>query len=85
MALQSKYAIVQSEKADLKRASAKLSKQLESLRTDLDRFNKEAVQVINSILSSVADPGYGAFLTPGSGMGKNPDPGLTTRGIFPRA
>jgi hypothetical protein len=45
LALQSKYAIVQSEKADLKRASAKLSKQLESLRTDLDRFNKEAVQV----------------------------------------
>jgi hypothetical protein len=50
LALQSKYAIVQSEKADLKRASAKLSKQLESLRTDLDRFNKEAVQVLNLIL-----------------------------------
>ncbi len=74
MALQSKYAIVQSEKADLKRASAKLSKQLESLRTDLDRFNKEAVQVINLILSSVADPGSGVFLTPGSGMCKNQDP-----------
>ena len=55
---------MQSEKADLKRASAKLSKQLESLRTDLDRFNKEAVQVINLILSSVADPGSGVFLTP---------------------
>jgi hypothetical protein len=26
-------------------------------------------------LSVVADPGSGAFLTPGSGMKKNPDPG----------
>jgi hypothetical protein len=68
LALQSKYAIVQSEKADLKRASAKLSKQLESLRTDLDRFNKEAVQVINLILSCFVDPGYGAFLTPRYGI-----------------
>jgi hypothetical protein len=25
--------------------------------------------------SSVADPGSGVFLTPGSGMEKNPDPG----------
>ncbi len=65
---------MQSEKADLKRASAKLSKQLESLRTDLDRFNKEAVQVINLILSSVADLGSDVCLTPGSGMGKNQDP-----------
>ncbi len=61
---------MQSEKADLKRASAKLNKQLESLRTDLDRFNKEAVQVINLILSSVADLGSDVCLTPGSGMGK---------------
>jgi hypothetical protein len=38
---------------------------------------------------SVADPDPGsvAFLTPGSGIrdGKNPDPGRTTRIIFPRA
>jgi hypothetical protein len=39
--------------------------------------------------SSVADPDprYGAFLTPGSGWVKNQDPdlGLTTQIIFPRA
>jgi hypothetical protein len=72
LALQSKYAIVQSEKADLKRASAKLNKQLESLRTDLDRFNKEAVQVrkLNFKAQTDPDPGSGAFLTPGSGMCK---------------
>jgi hypothetical protein len=28
-----------------------------------------------SRLNSVADPGTGSFLTPGSGIGKNPDPG----------
>ncbi len=63
MALQSKYAIVQSEKADLKRTSAKLSKQLESLRTDLDRFNKEAVQVreLNFKARADPDPGSGVF------------------------
>jgi hypothetical protein len=67
LALQSKYAIVQSEKADLKRASAKLSKQLESLRTDLDRFNKEAVQVrkLNFKAQTGPNPGSGFFLTPG--------------------
>jgi hypothetical protein len=72
LALQSKYAIVQSEKADLKRASAKLNKQLESLRTDLDRFNKEAVQVreLNFKAQTDPDPGSGVFLTPGSGMCK---------------
>jgi hypothetical protein len=26
------------------------------------------------LFNSVADPGSGAFLTPGSGMGKNQDP-----------
>jgi hypothetical protein len=29
--------------------------------------------------SSVADPGFGAFLTPGSGMEKNSDPGSGIR------
>jgi hypothetical protein len=37
---------------------------------DLDQLNTEPKHCINS----VADPGSGAFLTPGSGMGKNPDP-----------
>jgi hypothetical protein len=32
------------------------------------------------------DPGFGAFLTPGSGIRiQDSDPGLTTRIIFPRA
>jgi hypothetical protein len=36
---------------------------------------------------SVADPGSGSFLTPGSEMEKNPDPdpGLRTRIIFLKA
>ncbi len=31
----------------------------------------------------IRDPGTGAFLTPGSGMGKNPDPGWTSQIILP--
>ncbi len=50
-----------------------------------DRINRARLP---GTLSSVADPdpGSGAYLTPGSGMGKksNPDPGRKTRIIFPR-
>ncbi len=42
---------------------------------------------MGSVSHSVAGPGSGAFLTPGSGKEKNPDPGsgLTSEIIFPRA
>ncbi len=47
------------------------------------------LQLYRYSIISVADsdPGSGAFLTPGSGMGKNQDPNLgkTARIIFPRA
>ncbi len=46
-----------------------------------------AADLVISQVSSVLDPGSGAFLIPGSGIVKNqdPDPGWTFRFIFPRA
>jgi hypothetical protein len=47
---------------------------------------KKEIRALCPVLR-IPDPGSGAFLTPGSGMGKNQDPdtGLTIHIIFPRA
>jgi hypothetical protein len=55
----------------------------------LSKSNFTGIHTIVTFSVADPDPGSGAFLTPGSGIrirdGKNPDPEITSRIIFPRA
>ncbi len=54
----------------------------------VDLFSDPTFQKIHDLFLSVADPGSGAFLTPGKKIRiliRDPDPGWTTRIIFPSA